>query len=51
MADSQVSIDQVLAYLGTEYVHRLELEKQVASLRATVVKLSDELETLKKHLA
>ena len=36
MDEPEVSLDTLLAYLGSEYVHRRQLEAQIEGLKATI---------------
>lgn len=48
MDELEVSLDRVLTYLGAEYVHRMELEAQVAKIEAENTQLKKGLEALKE---
>lgn len=50
MADLDISLDQILAYLGAEYVHRQlaierneELQEEVATLEATIALMAEKV--------
>lgn len=43
-----VTVDVLLGYLGSEYVHRRQLEGQVTQLEEEIVGLRTELERMKE---
>jgi len=38
-----VSVDTLLAYIGSEYVHRRRLEEQVHKLQATIAQMAEQM--------
>jgi hypothetical protein len=46
--DLPVSVDRLLAYLGSEYVHRKELEGLIAELQSEIIEIRQYVESLEK---
>ena len=43
MDELAVSVDTLLAYIGSEYVHRRRLEEQVHKLQATIAQMAEQM--------